>query len=364
MSRWQKAVRNNRVYGDRLHWRQHYDRMATHLGFRRTPDESQFAEAVDRWQRGRPSGAILDTDGILGPRSWFVMALEIGLPWLNLDLVKELNLQYQQTEGWGAYQGRIVGSLPHLNYSPDIRVRSEARDFAIAVGWWQLDNPPLAMDGILGPNTWRAMRNAGIVRPGPRVTPTFSSMVRNYPNSPNAVGSGGTIINNPAYEGVTCAVRLSIALEGADPGIMYNFPGTRAIHITPLGRRVRHPYAINALALNNYLKGGRIGWPSRRIASRAAALRLSQRGVIFWKVIPKPDQQPFVDAGLIRRPWPGHIDQWDPVTRSLSGQRGTTMRWFPIEQIVDHVRFFPLPLGFAQSYDGDPDPFFGGSTTR
>jgi hypothetical protein len=62
--------------------------------------------------------------------------------------------------------------------------------------------------------------------------PMFNDVLSHYPISSSAFGDGGRIVNNPAYED-TCALRLSTALEGAQAGVLREYPGNRAVHHTP-----------------------------------------------------------------------------------------------------------------------------------
>lgn len=72
----ERAIRNNRIYGQTAGWQPHYERIARLLGFTTyIPDEATFALAVARWQAGRG----LNPDGVLGPGTWRAMRPLLGL---------------------------------------------------------------------------------------------------------------------------------------------------------------------------------------------------------------------------------------------------------------------------------------------
>ncbi len=161
--------------------------------------------------------------------------------------------------------------------------------------------------------------------------PTFNSLLSHYPTSADDFGAGGSIINNPSYEH-TCALRLSVALDGSCPGILSHFTGNQAVHLegTP-GHYTRTtlPYARGALSLARYLKDSYVGWRFRRLSSRSEAIALTTQGIIFWKVIPGSSS-------------PNHIDLWDPVERNLRSTDGRSMLWVPRAGIVEYAWFWEM----------------------
>ncbi len=168
--------------------------------------------------------------------------------------------------------------------------------------------------------------------------PAFNNVLSHYPLSSSDFGAGGTIINNPAYEH-SCALRMSVALDSACPGMLGSFTGNRAVHLS--GRPGRYqrrtfPYARGALALARYLSGTHVSWTFRRLGSRRDAVRLTTPGIIFWKVL--------AGSGS-----PNHIDLWDPSARTLRNVGRRTMLWAPTEDIVDFVWYWQLKRGGAIS---------------
>ena len=168
--------------------------------------------------------------------------------------------------------------------------------------------------------------------------PAFNNVLSHYPLSSSDFGAGGTIINNPAYEH-SCALRLSVALEAACPGLLESFPGNRAVHLTGSpGHYTRRtfPFARGAFALARYLVGTHVGWTCRRLTTRREAIRLTTPGIIFWKVSSDSSS-------------PNHIDLWDPSVRVLRNVGRRTMLWAPAADIVDYVWFWELKRGGASS---------------
>jgi hypothetical protein len=171
-----------------------------------------------------------------------------------------------------------------------------------------------------------------------RKKPDFNDLLSHYPTGANDFGSGGRIINNPAYEH-SCALRLSTALESASPGFLGQFSGNQAVHLdgTPGHyRRIVFPFARSAQQLADYLAGAAIGWAYQRLNTRADAQRLKTQGIIFWKVRPGSGS-------------PNHIDLWDPLMRALRRVEGRTMLWAPADGIVEYAWFWDMPRGAALS---------------
>jgi hypothetical protein len=174
---------------------------------------------------------------------------------------------------------------------------------------------------------------------------TFNQLLAHYPIDADAFGAGGRLVDNPAYAH-TCALRLSTALETAAPGFLSEFGGNTAVHLQGAPghyRRVPMPYARGARALADYLRGAHVGWPHRRLATRAEALALGTQGIIFWKVEPGSGS-------------PNHIDLWDPRLRALRAVGGRTMLWAPASDIVEYALFWELPRGGAFTSAPLPHP--------
>jgi peptidoglycan hydrolase-like protein with peptidoglycan-binding domain len=148
-----RAVQANRQYGTQLGWVARYGDIVALLGLSGTPSEPDFAQAVADWQgqRGLPA------DGMLGPNTWGAMLAVLGpapgpAPSSAIDVNRavQANRQYGVQLGWITRYGDIVGLLG-LTGTP-----SES-DLAQALASWQGQHA-LAVDGMLGPNTWGAMQ--------------------------------------------------------------------------------------------------------------------------------------------------------------------------------------------------------------
>jgi len=61
-----KAIRNNRIYGQQLGWQKYYGDIAKFLGFTVKPSESEFAQEVAQWQQSQGMKA----DGMIGTLTW------------------------------------------------------------------------------------------------------------------------------------------------------------------------------------------------------------------------------------------------------------------------------------------------------
>ena len=180
--------------------------------------------------------------------------------------------------------------------------------------------------------------------------PSFNMLVASYPTAGDAFGSGGRIVNNPAYEH-SCALRLSTALETACPGLLARFGGNRAVHLQGAPghyRRITFPFARSARGLARYLVGPDVGWAYQRVSTRAQAQRLGGQGIIFWKVAPSSGS-------------PNHIDLWDPTTRALRNVGGRTMLWAPSHDIVEYAWFWKLKRGGNLSPAGVTHPLQSGA---
>ena len=150
-----RAVRLNRHYGQKLGWHDHYESIERFLGFTDiSPSEETLAEAVAEWQRSQG----LQADGIIGPQTWKLLQ---GALWnsrrstssFDLERAIRQNRRYGQRLGWHNQQFDIERLLGFKNESP-----SEAR-FAEAVAGWQ-QSQGLEVDGIIGPNTWLAVKQS------------------------------------------------------------------------------------------------------------------------------------------------------------------------------------------------------------
>jgi hypothetical protein len=70
----EKAVARNRQFMSHLGWTEHRARIVEVMQRGNPSDEREFAECVAEWQAGRG----VDTDGIVGPITWGVMASLLG----------------------------------------------------------------------------------------------------------------------------------------------------------------------------------------------------------------------------------------------------------------------------------------------
>jgi len=85
-----------------------------------------------------------------------------------IDITKAVsrNRYHAQQLGWSAQFNRIAEMLGFRDRSPD-----EA-SFARAVARWQASQPGLSVDGVIGPNAWKAMRAIILPVPNPPAGPT------------------------------------------------------------------------------------------------------------------------------------------------------------------------------------------------
>src|SRR5262245_23104389 len=79
-----------------------------------------------------------------------------GRPVMSFNPVVAIRLTpyYCRLVGWDDHRGRVFGALGFRTRNPT------AREFVTAVRRWQLDHPPLAADGLLGPATWTTLTPA------------------------------------------------------------------------------------------------------------------------------------------------------------------------------------------------------------
>lgn len=87
----------------------------------------------------------------------------------NIDIANaaSMNRYYAQQLGWGTQFNRITKMLGFRDRSPD-----EAT-FIQAVARWQSSHPGLSVDGVIGPNTWKAIR--ALVSPAPSAPADLTS---------------------------------------------------------------------------------------------------------------------------------------------------------------------------------------------
>jgi outer membrane protein OmpA-like peptidoglycan-associated protein len=71
-----KAIRNNRIYGQTLGWRKYYDSIIKFLGFTAIPNETEFAQAVALSQKNQG----LHADGVIGPATWKIIQSALVRP--------------------------------------------------------------------------------------------------------------------------------------------------------------------------------------------------------------------------------------------------------------------------------------------
>lgn len=148
-----RAILRNRQYQRSLGWTAHRERIARELRLASRFDETAFALAVARWQERRG----LAVDGIIGPDTWSLMRVTIGLvrpPALSLDVQRavRLNRLYAQRLSWESRRAEIMALL-------GLPPSADQRAFAEAVARWQ-ERQDLAVDGIIGPDTWSLMTAA------------------------------------------------------------------------------------------------------------------------------------------------------------------------------------------------------------
>jgi len=186
--------------------------------------------------------------------------------------------------------------------------------------------------------------------------PTFDKLWSHYPTGLHDFGTDGRIINNPAYDGATCALRLSAALQYTVPGFLAQFAAfSRGGYPTAVdlrGRpghyhRVRFAFVRGAPALARYLNSHYVGWLHRILRGRPEAENVGSQGIIFWDTT----------VGM------PHIDLWDPVMRALPtihhvGKHdvGYSMLWVPPAGHVRHAWFWQLDRGAAVSPPPAPQP--------
>ncbi len=105
-------------------------------------------------------------------------------PSSSIDVTRavRLNRHYARATGWAPHRDDI---LRLLKLSP----AADERAFAIAVAYWQcLRN--LTVDGILGPNTWAAMK--GAIRGAPTAPSVIPPPARPVPSGPPPSAPAGT----------------------------------------------------------------------------------------------------------------------------------------------------------------------------
>lgn len=177
---------------------------------------------------------------------------------------------------------------------------------------------------------------------------TFEALRTNYPQWDQIPGgpscpptnAGGVIphpVNNPDYEH-QCAIRMSIALLGADPNFFDDLrggllPSTHYSLPNRGGARVTLPYVRGALQLALHIRQ-RWGGPIIRNSTSAALTYINSnclRGIIFYSVP--------AGSGV------SHIDLWDAHCSLLYPPAGPqarrTMTW--IAPNASEVWFWPAP---------------------
>ena len=83
---------------------------------------------------------------------------------IDLERAVRLNRRYARRLGWQQQYNRIAEHLGFKDFTPD------ERTFAEAVASWQYRHGGLAVDGIIGPKTWRRLHDA-LIKSQPPPTP-------------------------------------------------------------------------------------------------------------------------------------------------------------------------------------------------
>jgi len=146
-----RAMRLNRHYRRALGWGTYADRLARLAGLTGPSwSEADFAASVAGWQRRQTR---LKVDGVIGPLTLPRMRTALlPAPAINVGRAVRLNRRYRQSLGWQAYTSSILRLLGFAATIPGESV------FAVAVARWQRTQGSLLVDGIIGPQTLRAMR--------------------------------------------------------------------------------------------------------------------------------------------------------------------------------------------------------------
>ena len=155
-----RAVQANRQYGVQLGWQTRFNDIVALLGLNAYASSQDFAHAISDWQ-GQHS---LTVDGMLGPDTWSAMrpllpAASAATPLtpspapsstFDVDRAVQANGQYGVQLGWQTRFNDIVALL-------GLNAYASSQDFAHAISDWQGQHS-LTVDGMLGPDTWSAMR--------------------------------------------------------------------------------------------------------------------------------------------------------------------------------------------------------------
>jgi hypothetical protein len=137
---------------------------------------------------------------------------------------------------------------------------------------------------------------------------TFSQLVQHFPHEAHPCKTAG---GQPRYEN-QCAIRMSIALLGADPTFLAGFPG----NVCP------HGHARGAPALAHFLERNlsRSERPPQRHSIRG-------QGILFYL---RPGATPHIDLWTTNMCLP----RWDPG-------HDNTMSWTTLD--ATELWFWPLP---------------------
>jgi subtilisin family serine protease/peptidoglycan hydrolase-like protein with peptidoglycan-binding domain len=175
-----RAVHANSQYATQLGWHPRYADILALLGLDASASPQDFAQAVSDWQgqHGLPA------DGTLGPDTWSAMQPMLSATQapsapapspttatIDVDRAVQGNHQYAAVLGWQTRYNDLLALL-------GLDGSASAQDFARAVANWQGQHG-LPSDGILGPDTWNAMRpllsaTAGATPATPKTTPVPS----------------------------------------------------------------------------------------------------------------------------------------------------------------------------------------------
>lgn len=109
-----KAIRNNRIYGQQLGWWKYYDDIAKFLGFTIRPSESEFAQGVTQWQQSQG----LRADGILGLSTWAVL-LALRTPTQDLSGLAQIGTNIPRNICTKVKQKEILHHFKHNDVEPE-----------------------------------------------------------------------------------------------------------------------------------------------------------------------------------------------------------------------------------------------------
>src|SRR5262249_27828259 len=169
---------------------------------------------ADRFARriGTADGSIPGDTLVLRPRMSIYRAAEaVSAPAIDVDRAVRANRQYAAQLGWNASADRIDALL-------GLRQDAAPEDVAQAVASWQADHS-LAVDGIIGPDTWAAMQPLLDGADGGGSAASFA-------------GGAGAAAGTDAADGATAAIGTS-AFVGTGATVGGGATGTQAAPRAP-----------------------------------------------------------------------------------------------------------------------------------